>query len=155
MKINIRKEVREWTDAGLGINLFLEPQKYEWETFYERFCSARLGYFLHVLGCRIGWHTSMIFDPLHSGTFPSALRSWLWNLWHVDIYWPICHRIDEWRRPEYYAEQRRFLDASMQALEEGCADKMDAPPPFSNENFHGAILGKRYFERVVEILKKK
>lgn len=150
----VRNEVREWIEAGFANNWLVNPKRWELEKFWPRVSSSKIGYTLHCLGHVVGWHTSLIFDPLNSGGFFSHMQSFFWNLWHVDIWWPICHRIDEWRRPEYHRQQRRFMQACMQAQSEGCADPMPPPDGFPADRFHGAILGKRYFERVAEILEQ-
>jgi len=149
----IRQEMRNWIDAKCATTLFLEPPRYPGQKLYCRFCRSKLGYFLHLLGYVIGWHTSMICDPLSCGGLYSHISNWLYNLWYVDIYWPIVDKIDRWRRPEYHRQRDRFMRACRQASEEGCADELPAPAGFSKSNFVGSILGKRYFERVAELLK--
>ena len=155
MRVNFRKEMREWEETNPG--WILDPQAYKGEHLYRRFCGSRVGYFLHLVGYQCGWHLSMIVDPLHCGGFFSHLQSWLWNLWHVDIFWPIKHRIDRWRRPDFYKQQDRFFRACFRASDEGCGDKMETPPMLAGmgDRFHGVILGERYFKRVREILEQQ
>lgn len=156
VRISIMREMREWMGAGYASTWFLDPKPIDcdWYTLYKRFCMSRTGYFLHLLGYSIGWHTWMIFDPLHSGTLRSALKSWLYNLWRVDICGSISFRWDRWRRPEHYQKMEKFWRACDQASEEGYLDDMQPLEGFSNANFIGKIAGKRYFSRVVEILKE-
>lgn len=150
--MNIKNELREWIEAGCATKLFLEPKKYKGENLYHRFCPSMVGYFLFLLCHKVGWHTSLIFDPLHSGGLFRHLRTFFYNLWYVDIFYPTKYRIYRLLRSKFYKEQDRVFSAFVKAMQEGYTDEMESPPFLPAERFHGAILGKRYFNRVKELL---
>lgn len=96
----------------------------------------------------------LLIDPLSCGGLYSHIRCFCFNFFVCDIWWRGKRKIWELFHPKEHNRRQLFWRACMQATDEGYADKMNTVPPFDDENFHGYILGKRYFNRVAEIMEE-
>lgn len=150
----------EWIEKYREREFWIGEKRPYPQSFYSRLTKSYIGWWLNL---RLRYppfrhfffnRLNILIDPLSCGGLYSHISSFLFNFVVADIWWAGKHKVWKLFHPKQWEQQRAFMRACMQATEEGCADKMDAPPPFSNINFHGAILGKRYFERVAEILRE-
>lgn len=150
----------EWIEKFRKTEFWIGKERSYHQEFYSRLTKSYIGWWLHL---RLYYppfthfffnRLSLLIDPLSSGGLYSHVRSFLFNFLIVDIWWSTKHKVWRLFNRKEWQQQRAFVRACMQAIHEGCADKMDAPPLLSNTNFHGYVLGKRCFERVAEILRQ-
>lgn len=145
----------EWIEKLRESEFWIGEKRSYPQKFYCRLCHSYIGWWLHLrLTLSRKWpltRLSLLFDPLSSGGLGGHLRSFLFNAVVVDIWWRSRHWVWKLFHRRAWEQQRRFLRAAMQASEEGYADEMPCPIPGMEGRWHGRVLGKRYFKRVVEI----
>jgi hypothetical protein len=148
----------EWIEKFRDTEFWIGAKRSYPQKFYSRLTHSYVGWWIHL---RLHFppfrhfflnRLSLLVDPLSSGGLYSHVRSFLFNFVIADIWWSSKHRVWKLFHREEHEARLRFMRAAMQATQEGCADEMPPPPGFCAANFHGAILGERYFKRVAEIL---
>ena len=145
-------EGEEWIEKMRRREFWIGMRRRYPQKFYSRLTKGYVGWWLYFRLRAIWSRAALLIDPLSCGGFYSHLRCFLYNWIMVDVIWNVKHRIWKLFHEKEWEQQCAFWRACDQATEEGCADPMPATDWMPADRFHGLVLGKRYFERVAEIL---
>jgi hypothetical protein len=140
-----------WEDKGLWVRFKKGDAAWALYELYERHMDWRL-----FRWCASRW--SMMI--LSSGGFWSDMYWWWYNSWPRRLPWRIQRKWWEWTHPKEHAAEMRFMRALWRVnQEDGLLDPFPEPAPddevgkaLFSKPIIGGIMGKRYFERLKEIL---
>lgn len=141
-----------WIEKFRGREFWIGMKRQYPQNFYSRLTQSYVGWWLYYRVGAICSRASLLIDPLSTGGFYSHLRCFLYNWLIVGIYWSIKHRIWKLFHRREWERQCAFMRVLIRALDEGYADPLPCPDWLSADRFHGMALGKRYFNRVAELM---
>jgi|SRR5580765_495159 len=144
----------EWIEKFRRHEFWIGAKRSYPQKVYARITKSYIGWWCYFRVHAIWHRAALLIDPLSCGGLWSHVNTFLFNAVVVDVWWTLKRKIWKLRHPEEWKRQRLFMRAAIQAHSEGCADEMPTPAGFEGK-FSGAILGRRYFERVAQIIKEE
>lgn len=148
-------EGEEWIEEMRAHEFWIAERRSYPQKLYARLTKSYVGWWLYFRIHAIWARAALLIDPLSTGGLRSHLRTFLYNWIVVDIIWSTKHRIWKLFHRKEWEKKRTFFAALAKASSEGCADPMEPADWLPAEQFHGVVLGKRYFDRVAEIMKEE
>ncbi len=145
----------EWIEEFRTTDFWIVRKRSYQQKFYARLCNSYLGWWFYFRSYSVWSRLGLLIDPLSCGGLWSHIRSFLFNAVVVDMWWRTKHKVWKIFHRREHQQQIQFMDACIQATQEGFTDPMPNSPGFEKKNFHGASMGKRYFKRVIDILRER